>query len=58
LVAVAVKVTDVPEHIAPVGACAMETVGVTTAITPRATVLLVAVGADKHEALLVIVQTT
>lgn len=55
---VAVKVTEAPAHIGPVGACAILMVGVTTGSTLRAMVLLVAVAEERQFALLVMVQTT
>jgi predicted branched-subunit amino acid permease len=58
LVGVAVKVTLVPAQIAPDGAAAMESDGVTFAFTTMFTALLVAVVGDEQARSLVITQVT
>jgi hypothetical protein len=55
---VAVKVTDVPAHMAPEGEAAMVTPGVTVAVTVIVTGALVAVGVVVHVALLVMITLT
>lgn len=58
LVGVAVKVTDVPAHIALPGLAAMLTAGVMLAFTVIVIPLLVAVAGEAQVALLVITQVT
>ena len=58
LVAVAVKVTDVPAQIAPVGNAVTDTVGVNTGFTVMVMLLLAAVADETQLALLVNVHCT